>query len=151
MIKYSDSSVTPDTHPRPSGRGRVLLVDDEPVLRSMASTMLTTRGWEVLSASSAEEAAKLLRYAITHQTRVAAVIMDLIMPGGMSGIEALTTLRALQPDLRIIASSGFLIGEESRSACMEMGFDDMLPKPYSMDELCKTVERNAYAAQGMMG
>jgi two-component system cell cycle sensor histidine kinase/response regulator CckA len=141
------STITTEIPPVQSGRGRILLVDDEPVLRSMASTMLTMQGWEVLSASSAEEAAKLLRYAITHQTRVMAVIMDLIMPGGMSGIEALQALRSLQPDLRIIASSGFLIGEESRTACVEMGFDDMLPKPYSMDELCRIVERNAVASQ----
>jgi len=144
---YPTNSITPEALPIQTGRGRILLVDDEPVLRSMAATMLTSQGWEVLSASSAEEAAKLLRYTITHQTRVMAVIMDLIMPGGMSGIEAVQTLRSLQPDLRIIASSGFLIGEESRAACMEMGFDDMLPKPYSMDELCRTVQRNAFAVQ----
>ena len=146
MIKYPEPSVSPESTPKPASRGRLLIVDDEPVLRSMASTMLTMQGWEVLSASSAEEAAKLLRYTNLHQIKVVTVIMDLIMPGGMSGIEALQTLRALQPDLRIIASSGFLIGEESRAACMEMGFDDMLPKPYSMDDLCRTVERNVLAA-----
>jgi CheY-like chemotaxis protein len=132
-----NSSMNPKT-----SKGRILIVDDEPVLRSMASSMLTMQGWEVLAACSAEEAEQLLKYCVARQIRVDTVIMDLIMPGGMSGMEALQSLRVLQPELRMVASSGFLVGEESREACLAMGFDDMLPKPYTMENLGQIVERN---------
>lgn len=122
--------------------GRVLLVDDEPVLRAMASSMLMSQGWEVLSASSAEEAAQLLKYCSMQNTPVDMVIMDLIMPGGMSGVEAVTALRNIQPGARMIASSGFLLGNESRDACLGIGFDDVLPKPYGVEQLVDVALRN---------
>ncbi len=123
-------------------KGRILIVDDEPVLRAMASSMLTIHGWEVLSASSAEEAAQLMKYCTARQSKVAVVIMDLIMPGGMSGVDAVETLRAIQPDSKLIASSGFLLGASSCERCKEMGFDDVLPKPYSVQQLAEVVDRN---------
>lgn len=122
-------------------KGRVLIIDDEPVLRAMASSMLSSNGWEVFSASSAEEAAQLLKYCITNGIDVAAVITDLIMPGGMSGVDALAILRTIQPSLRVIATSGFLVGHDSFEACKNLGFDDVLPKPYTVDDINAVIDR----------
>lgn len=123
-------------------RGRILLVDDEPVLRALASTILTSQKWEVLSASSAEEAEQLLRYCVTHQTRINLVILDLVLPGGMSGMEALEALRRIHPGLPIIACSGFLADEESVASCRRMGFDDVLAKPYTARALLDMVDKH---------
>ena len=57
----SDTHAAP-TAVNPAARGRILLVDDEPVLRAMASTVLIAQGWEVLNASSAEEAAEPVQH-----------------------------------------------------------------------------------------
>lgn len=132
--------------PRLPQRGRILIVDDEPVLRAMVSTILIAQGWEVMNASSAEEAAELLKYCTWHQKQVDLVILDLILPGGMSGMEALDMLRGLQGNLRFVASSGFFAGEDSRANCLSLGFHDVLPKPYTASDLADTVERNACAA-----
>jgi CheY-like chemotaxis protein len=126
----------------PAARGRILLVDDEPVLRAMASTVLIAQGWEVLNASSAEEAAELLKYCVWNHSMVDLVILDLILPGGMSGMEAIDALRKIQPGLRFVASSSFFAGEESRQNCLSLGFDEVLPKPYTASPLAELAERH---------
>ena len=123
-------------------RGRILLVDDEPVLRAMASTVLIAQGWEVLNASSAEEATELLKYCVWNHSKVDLVILDLILPGGMSGMEAIEALRQIQPGLHFVASSSFFAGEESRNNCLSLGFDDVLPKPYTASSLAEMAERH---------
>jgi len=128
-----------------SARGRILLVDDEPVLRAMASTVLIAQGWEVLNASSAEEAAELLKYSVWNHYHVDLVILDLILPGGMSGMEAIEALRQIQPGLQFVASSSFFAGEESRNNCLSLGFDDVLPKPYTASSLAEMAERHMLA------
>ncbi|WP_050023849.1 response regulator [Verrucomicrobium sp. BvORR034] len=125
----------------PAFRGRILLVDDEPVLRALASTILTSHRWEVLSASSAEEAAQILRYCVLHHTKIDLLILDLVLPGGMSGMEALEALRIIQPGIPVIACSGFFVDEESIASCRRMGFDDVLPKPYTPRALAEMVLR----------
>jgi CheY-like chemotaxis protein len=135
-------SVPPMQPSNPAARGRILLVDDEPVLRAMASTVLIAQGWEVLNASSAEEAAELLKYCVWNHSPVDLVILDLILPGGMSGMEAIEALRKTQPGLRFVASSSFFAGEESRQNCLSLGFDDVLPKPYTAGSLAEMAERH---------
>src|SRR4051812_22357220 len=135
------NAATPPANP--SARGRILLVDDEPVLRAMASTVLIAQGWEVLNASSAEEAAELLKYCVWNHSNVDLVILDLILPGGMSGMEAIEALRRIQPGLHFVASSSFFAGEESRQNCLSLGFDDVLPKPYTASSLAEMAERHA--------
>jgi CheY-like chemotaxis protein len=130
----------------PAARGRILLVDDEPVLRAMASTVLIAQGWEVLNASSAEEAAELLKYCVWNNSNVDLVILDLILPGGMSGMEAIDALRKIQPGLHFVASSSFFAGEESRQNCLSLGFDDVLPKPYTASSLAEMADRHVRLA-----
>lgn len=130
-----------------TARGRILLVDDEPVLRAMASTVLIAQGWEVLNASSAEEAAELLKYCVWNSSSVDLVILDLILPGGMSGMEAIEALRKIQPGLHFVASSSFFAGEESRNNCLSLGFDDVLPKPYTASSLAEMAERHMRASK----
>lgn len=127
-------------------RGRILLVDDEPVLRAMASTVLIAQGWEVMNASSAEEAAELMKYCVWNHTPVNLVILDLILPGGLSGMEAIDSLRKIQPGVRFVASSSFFAGEESRQNCLSLGFDDVLPKPYTATSLADMAERHVMSA-----
>lgn len=122
-------------------RGRILLVDDEPVLRALATSILTSQKWETLGASSAEEAAQILKYCVHHHNKVDLVILDLVLPGGMSGMEALEALRQIQPEIPVIACSGFFVDEESMSNCRKLGFDDVLPKPYTPRALAEMVNR----------
>ena len=131
--------------PRLPQRGRILIVDDEPVFRAMVSAILIDQSWEVMNASSAEEAAELLKYCAWHQKKVDVVILDLILPGGMSGMDALPVLGGIQLNLRFVASSGFFAGEDSWASCLSLGFHDILPKPYSASALTGVIERNVSA------
>lgn len=134
---------TEDAPLSPGGsKGRILLVDDEPVLRAMVGTVLMSQGWQVLHASSGEEAEQLLRYSVTHHALVDVVILDLILPGGISGMEAVHVLRQIQPDIRIVASSSFFASDDSKASCLNLGFDDILPKPYSATDLTAVMDRN---------
>ncbi len=129
-----------------TSKGRILLVDDEPVLRAMVGTVLLSQGWEVLNASSGEEAEQLLRYCVGRHTPVDVVILDLILPGGISGMEAVQILRQIQPGIRVVASSSFFASDDSKASCLNLGFDDILPKPYSATDLTAAMERNARRA-----
>ncbi len=129
--------------PVSSPKGRILLVDDEPVLRAMVGTVLISQGWEVLNASSGEEAEQLLKYCVSRHSPVDVVILDLILPGGISGMEAVQILRQIQPGIRVVASSSFFASDDSKASCMNLGFDDILPKPYSATDLTRVMERNA--------
>jgi CheY-like chemotaxis protein len=60
----------------------------------------------------------------------------------MSGMEAIEALRQIQPGLHFVASSSFFAGEESRNNCLSLGFDDVLPKPYTASSLAEMAERH---------
>lgn len=137
FIAYEDAPLSPG-----GSKGRILLVDDEPVLRAMVGTVLISQGWEVLNASSGEEAEQLLKYTVAHHSPVDVVILDLILPGGISGMEAVHVLRQIQPDIRIVASSSFFANDDSKASCLNLGFDDILPKPYSATDLTAVMDRN---------
>ncbi len=81
----------------------VLLVEDEEMLRNMAKTMLTSLGFEVLTAKDGIEAVKIFQQ---HKDEVCVVVTDLSMPR-MNGWETLSALRRIRPDISVVLSSGY--------------------------------------------
>jgi PAS domain S-box-containing protein len=114
----------------PEERGLVLLVEDEPMLRQMAQSMLELLGCEVITAGDGVEALEVFR---KHQDHVRCALLDLAMPR-MDGWETLAALRALRPDLPVILASGY---DEAR--VMQGDHPErpqtFLQKPYRMREL----------------
>ena len=84
------------------GQGTVLLVDDEPVVRSLAVRILETAGFRTIEAADGREAVR--RYQ-REGSRIRLVLMDVTMPYG--GVEAFRELRRLQPALPVLLMSGF--------------------------------------------
>jgi CheY-like chemotaxis protein len=123
---------------KPGDHGTILLVDDEPMVRAMTGAVLSAVGWTVLHAGSGEEALQILEDAERDGKLVKLVILDLILPCGMSGLEAVTQLRKIQPDVRILACSGFF-AEDSGDSCLAMGFNGTLSKPFTADDLLCSV------------
>ena len=66
--------------------------------------------------------------------RHAVVVMDLALPGGISGLEATIAIKQVNSNAKIIVSSGYL-EQQARGAALEHGFAGMLPKPYTADRL----------------
>lgn len=118
----------------PGGRELLLLVDDEEQLRQVASEVLARAGYEVLSASSGEEAIELYS---RRDRSIDLVIMDLGMPG-LGGQACLERLRAMDPDARVLVASGYAGPEHSRKA-LAAGAVAFVPKPYLAAELLAAV------------
>lgn len=118
----------------------VLVIDDEPQVLAVGRAVLASQGFEVVCASSGDQAVELLLHAITNGNRYTACVLDLTMPGGLSGFEVLDQLHQIDPDLPVIACSGYF-QEDARELCQAIGFYDVLGKPYTPDTLCTAVRR----------
>ena len=115
-------------------RNKVLVVDDEPIVRSVASAMLEDAGFETLVAADGEEAERLF----TEQAdEIGAVLLDLTMPAP-DGRETLKRLRALRPGVPTILSSGYADFDAAEDF-PGTGHTDFLQKPYSADALAEKV------------
>jgi two-component system cell cycle sensor histidine kinase/response regulator CckA len=117
-------------------QGTVLVVDDEQGMRNLARAILEKCGYSVLTAGDGGDAMRVFR---RHAGNVAAILLDLTMPG-MSGEETAAQLLRIRPDVPIILSSGYGDGEvESRFA--GRGLAGFLKKPYEPRELIEAIQR----------
>lgn len=120
--------------------GRILVMDDELLIREVAGKMLTDAGFTVEKAASGEEAVCLYQKALADGNRFDAVILDLTIPGGMGGKETVEKLIRIDPFVTAIASSGYSEDAIISNPC-EYGFAASVPKPYLKDLFADTVMR----------
>jgi PAS domain S-box-containing protein len=116
------------------GRETILLVDDEEVITEVTSRLLSELGYTILTAGSGEQAVEIYRQ---RQTGIQLVILDMIMPG-MSGGETFDQLRAVNPSIRVILSSGYSIDGKAQ-AIMKKGVRVFLQKPYRLHDLASKI------------
>jgi PAS domain S-box-containing protein len=115
----------------PAGHGEtILVVDDEESIREITSTMLEKFGYQVLVASEGAEAVALY---VAHKDEIAAVITDMMMPL-MDGPATIRALMKIDPQVRIVASSGLADNERTAEAA-RLGVKNFLPKPYTAERL----------------
>jgi len=121
-----------------AGKGRILVMDDEEIIRDMLSSMLNLAGYEVELTSDGTEAIERYSKAMEARQPFNAVIMDLTIPGGVGGKEAITKLREIDPEVKAIVSSGYST-DPIMSEYKKYGFSAVLTKPYSVTEIEKTL------------
>jgi len=114
---------------------RILIIDDDPLLRNACARVLSAAGHEVACAASGNEG--LVRVG-SGPENVDLVLLDRLMPG-MSGADVLEGLRALAPDLPVIVITGSAT-EESAAEILSRGARDCLPKPFNPTQLRRAVE-----------
>lgn len=119
------------------GAGTVLFVDDEGLVLTMAETILTEFGYQVLTAGNGQKALALLSLP---NAKVDLVITDLVMPG-MGGRELAGHVRQTHPHLPILLTSGYVNPENTKSGA------NFLPKPFTSTELLRKV-KSALTTQG---
>lgn len=122
------------------GSGKILVMDDDEILLDVIGAMLEGMGYEAEFAQDGKQA--LEKYALAQQDGAPfdAVIMDLIIPAGMGGREAMEQLRAIDPQARVIVSSGY--SNNSVMADYESyGFSDVIAKPYRFSDLSKKLQQ----------
>jgi PAS domain S-box-containing protein len=122
-------------HDKPiQGKGRILVMDDAEVIRDILDQMLSKIGYEVVTTSDGFDTIESYIQAGESGYPFDAVIMDLTVPGGMGGIEAIEKLKAINPDIRAIVSSGYS-NDPVMSNFREYGFKGVIAKPYRSQEL----------------
>ena len=123
----------------PTGNGKILVMDDEELIRDVARDILKSLGYETDLARDGAEALDLYRKAKDAGKPYAAVIMDLTIPGGMGGEEAVKKLHAIDPDAKAIVSSGYSTGP-IMSDFKAYGFSGVITKPYRIADMGATLQ-----------
>jgi CheY-like chemotaxis protein len=116
------------------GKGRILLMDDEEIVRNVANKMLTNLGYEVEHIEDGVKVVELYKTAKDSGRPFDVVIMDLTIPGGMGGKEVIMKLLEIDPYVKAIVSSGYSI-DPVLSEYEKFGFKGFLTKPFNIVEL----------------
>ena len=116
------------------GEGRILVMDDEAMIRKLAGELLSYLGYEVDFALDGTEAVKHYKQAMDSKKPFDAVILDLTVKGGMGGREAIQELVKIDPHVTGIVSSGYCNDPEITDFG-KYGFSGVVTKPYTMGEL----------------
>jgi len=123
----------------PGGR-RILVMDDEEIVRSVIDRMLVQCGCSAVFAGEGSEMLRLYREAMEAGKPFDAVIIDLVVAEGMGGREAIVRLLQMDPKARAIVSSGCL-EDEVLTEFRKFGFAGVLAKPYQMAELSRVLNK----------
>jgi PAS domain S-box-containing protein len=133
-----EGTTTPVAVQPVTGTGRVLIVDDEEAIRALVELTLTQLGYQVTPAGTALEGVNIYRQKLVAGERFDAVILDLTLPGGMGGKEALKKLIEIDPTVNAIISSGYATDATMRRY-QDFGFRAVITKPYEAAQLGKIV------------
>lgn len=123
---------------RGSGKGRILVMDDEPSIRTLLSAILKHFGYDITTVPDGAEAIREYNEARERGEPYAAVIMDLTIPGGMGGKETIRALREIEPNIKAIVSSGYS-NDPVLADYQRYGFVARVEKPFRMQELGKVL------------
>jgi PAS domain S-box-containing protein len=122
------------------GEGRILVMDDEKHVRDTVAAMLNSLGYKVTTSVDGAEAIELYKDAKESGQPYDAVIVDIVIPGGMGGRETIQRLMEIDPEVRVIVSSGYsddpIMADFSR-----YGFKGAIAKPYKTKELSEVLHR----------
>ena len=118
------------------GSGTILLVEDEPMVRSVAERALTRHGYTVLTADNGEDALEI----IARNEPIDLLISDVVMPG-MDGPTMVREARQSRPELKVLFMSGY--AEEQLRKSIDIENVNFLPKPFSVTDLAEAARRTA--------
>jgi len=124
-----------------SSLGNILVVDDEPSILAIATAILNTVSLTPLKAANGETAIEVMEAEYQRGRTVTTAIVDLTMPGGLSGFETMEALKKIDPNIKVIACSGFF-QEGALELCQSIGFANILPKPYTPDSFISMIRRS---------
>lgn len=123
-----------------SGKGKILIMDDEEMIRELAQDMLQNIGYEATTTVNGNETIKLYRKAKEENQPYDAVILDLTIPGGMGGKETVQALKDMNSDVKAIVSSGYS-NDPIMADFKKYGFSGVIAKPYKTKELSEVLHK----------
>ncbi len=126
--------------PKPlAGQGRILVMDDDEMVRMVLGRMLESLNYQVDFAPDGAEAVRLYDQARSNDSPFTAVILDLTVPGGMGGKEAINHLQKIDPQVKALVSSGYS-DDPIMADYQSYGFSGVIVKPYRIMELSKILQ-----------
>ncbi len=131
----------PAAFPEPThGEGKILVMDDDEAIRKVTSRLLDGLGYTVVTVADGAEAVRMYGDARDTSEPFRAVILDLTVPGGMGGLEALRRLRELDPGVRALVASGY--ATDAVLADHEAyGFGGAVIKPFRAADLAQALAK----------
>ena len=133
-------SLPPEERVSIQGQGRILVMDDEEMIRTILQKMLSYIGFAADCASDGDEAVRLYRQAQVRGEAYRLVILDITVPGGMGGIDAFVQLQRLDPNVKALLSSGYA-SDAALANFTAYGFCGVLAKPYTDQKLYATLKQ----------
>lgn len=131
----------------PNNPVRILVLEDDPLVRSLIVRNLTSQGYEVAESVEGGETVRLYQESMDKGRPYDLVILDLSIPNGMGGVRAMEKLRALDPDVVAIVSSGYS-DDPVMAKPATYGFAAVLPKPYEPADMLRLI-KTVLSARGM--
>jgi len=122
------------------GFERILVMDDEDIIRRSTGKILERLGYDVVLALDGKQAVELFQRSLQEEKPFDVVILDLTIPGGMGGKEAVLELKKLNENILAIASSGYS-NDPVMADFKKFGFTDILIKPYTVELLAQVLQR----------
>jgi PAS domain S-box-containing protein len=119
---------------------RVLIMDDEKMIRNLLAKMLERIGYEVDATNDGKKAIAMYQQALDSKKPFDLVIMDLTIPGGMGGEETIKEIITFDPEVKAIISSGYA-DDRIMANYAKYGFKDIVSKPYSISQLREVLNR----------
>jgi CheY-like chemotaxis protein len=113
-------------------------MDDEEYILAVASQTLRGVGWDVVTAPDGKKAVELFRNSYGSKAPFDVVVLDLTVPGGMGGVEAVAEMLRIDAKVKAVATSGYS-DDPVMAEPATYGFSARLPKPYLMEDLQKLI------------
>jgi len=120
------------------GQGKILIMDDDDMVREVAGEMLSVLGYEVEYAKDGNEVLQYFMDSKQAGKPFDAIIMDLTVPGGMGGKSTMEKLISIEPNIKVIVSSGYS-NNPVMAEYQKYGFSGVVAKPYKIEELSQTL------------
>lgn len=123
-----------------TGTGRILIMDDEEVIRGTLSVMLKLQGYTPVTCIDGDEAVRLYDKSVEEENSFSAIILDLTVPGGSGGKKTINEIRKRDKNIPVFVSSGYAEDPIIQNPAL-YGFTDSLKKPFSCSELMTVLSK----------
>lgn len=121
------------------GKKKILIMDDEVMIGEIACQMLSFLGYAAMHVTNGDAAILAYKQHLERNEAFAAVIMDLTIPGGMGGKEAVVEILAMDPQAKVLVSSGYS-NDPIMTHFSDYGFCGLIEKPFDMHSIQAAVE-----------